>query len=1084
MSKNIKDEKIDVYQDQYDQNPENKVDWYQENYLILLQQNQNLQAQLINLQEQIDVITNSEFWHLTKPFRAIMDFLKRSMRKNKAAKKIWHGLKYWKHHGFRKTIARIIGRKKHDNECDLDQIFAEQRKTKLPLNIKFSILVPLYNTNKKYLEEMIRSVQAQTYPEWELCLVDGSDDKHSEVEHIVQSFLSDSRIHYQKLKKNKGISQNTNECAKMATGEYLAFLDHDDILSPAALFMNAMAIIETEADILYSDEDHLSSDGKHAFPFYKPDWSPDLLYSQMYICHFTVVRRELFEQIGGFNSSFDGSQDYDLMLRLTEHTDQIVHIPTILYTWRESESSTAANAEAKPYAHEAGRKALDAHLKRVYGADAYAVESEYPFVFDARFGTLNQTKALISIIIPMKDHWADSDACVKSILSKTIYQNYEILILDNRSEKPETFDWFDKIQMQDPRVRVIPADIDFNWSKLNNFGISKAHGDVFVFLNNDTVVISPDWLERLGENAIRSNVGVVGGLLMYEDGTIQHAGVVVGLNGLADHIFKGMNTVHFGSPFVSPMVSRNVLAVTGACMAISRATIMQIGMFDESFVICGSDVEICIRAYEFGLYNRYDAGVRLYHAESKSRDSYIPPVDFKRSVQCYRVYFECGDPFFNENLNLHSVIPEEKVVPMNLVRIKKIVKSFPPAVALCRALRRELMPSAECKIPEIEPIIAREDLSEEFRLNLLTPSVDNAHVFGGISTAIKFFEDLRKSINCQARIISTDAEIIPKNTVTSDEYRLVSADKTSSASLQLVSFNDRHGKTLPVRKNDIFVTTAWWTAYNIRNVMDWQHQVYQMKQNPMIYLIQDYEPGFYPWSSRYLLADSTYRMNFPIYAIFNSNLLRDFFIKNEYSFAKFWSFEPVLNEKLAAYLPLEKQEIDKKKEILVYGRPSIDRNAFALVVESLKLWVNMQPDAKDWLIFSAGEDHGAVDLGNGCYLQSLGKLSLEDYAKTMLESYAGISLMVSPHPSYPPLEMSTFGIKTITNQYANKNMSGFNSNLISVSDCVPDVIAKELYQICNAFDKRGRIERNAEYTQNKAVFEDIIQELSNMLKPL
>ena len=294
-----------------------------------------------------------------------------------------------------------------------------------------------------------------------------------------------------------------------------------------------------------------------------------------------IGKKALFEELGGFRAEFDGSQDYDLILRASEKTDQIVHIPTVLYTWRECETSTAANADSKPYAHEAGRRALDAHLKRAYGDFAEAVDGAYPFVFDAKFHNLTENP-MVSIIIPMKDHWQLSNDCVNSILEKTTYQNYEILILNNRSVKNETYTWFEDIKKRDPRIRVVEANMDFNWSKLNNFGISLAKGDVFVFLNNDTFVISHDWLERLAENALRKDIGVVGGLLIYDDDTIQHAGVVVGMNGFADHVFKGMKTVHFGSPFISPMISRNVLAVTGACMAVSRKRLEQIGLFDAS----------------------------------------------------------------------------------------------------------------------------------------------------------------------------------------------------------------------------------------------------------------------------------------------------------------------------------------------------------------------------------------------------------------------------------------------------------------------------------------------------------------------
>ncbi|MBO4308845.1 MAG: glycosyltransferase family 2 protein [Clostridia bacterium] len=1062
-----------------------ELEHYRQEYMDLQVQNRELQAQAYYYHNEYLVISNSAFWKLTKPFRILMDFLKFIFRHIKPLRKIWHGLKYIKKNGFQKTWKRIFGKKKSArfrNE-ELESIYEEQRSHLPKTNIRFSILVPLYNTDKRYLAEMIESVKAQTYPNWELCLADGSDDAHPEVECICQFYANtDDRIRYKRLEKNAGISENSNACAKMATGDYLAFLDHDDLLSPAALYMNVKAIMETNADLLYSDEDHLSPKGEHVNVLYKPDWSPDLLMSQMYICHLTVLKKALFEELGGFHAEFDGSQDYDLILRASEKTDQIVHIPTVLYTWRECETSTAANADSKPYAHEAGRRALDAHLKRVYGDSAEAVDGPYTFVFDARFHILGN-KPMVSIIIPMKDHWELSDACINSILKKTTYSNYEILILNNRSAQTETFTWFEAVSQRDSRVRVIEADMDFNWSKLNNFGILHAKGEVFVFLNNDTLIITPDWLERLTENALRTDIGIVGGLLLYEDNTIQHAGVVVGLNGFADHVFKGMDAVHFGSPFVSPMVSRNVLAVTGACMAISRKKIEEIGLFDESFVICGSDVELCLRAYESGYFNRYDAGVRLYHLESKSRDSYIPPIDVRRSIESYGPYLEDGDPFYNCNLNLNTTVPEERVISMNMIRLKKIIKRCPPIAAMARKLRRKLMPSAEYKIPEIEPFTARKDKNSngKLRLNLLTPSVDMAHVFGGISTAIKFFDELRMKLECDVRIISTDAGIEKKTSVIDKEYVLVPADQDSNASMQLVAYNDRYQKTIPVRENDIFMATAWWTAYTIRPIIEWQSEIYGIDPHPLLYFIQDYEPGFYPWSSRYMLADSTYRFKIPTYAILNSGLLKDFFDKNGYSFTKTWYFEPVLNEKLANYLPQDTDIVHKKPSILVYGRPSVDRNAFALVVESLKIWVKKFPNAKAWEIYSAGEEHDSVDLGEDCILQSLGKLTLEDYAKTMLDTYVGLSLMVSPHPSYPPLEMSTFGVKLITNCYANKDLNGFNPNITCVEHCSPDTIAEKLCDICENYNEEGKIAVNNDYAKGGKIFGSIVEELSGLI---
>lgn len=524
-----------------------------------------------------------------------------------------------------------------------------------------SILVPLYNTDKVMLCEMIESCLNQTYQNFELCLADASDKKHSYVYKVAKSYADkDGRVKVEKLKENLGISGNTNKCREMATGEYIVLLDHDDLLIEHAIYSMVKAINEHNPDVIYSDEDHIK-DGKRKMPFFKPDFNRDLLYSQMYICHLLCFKAELFDKVGGLDDKFSGSQDYDLMLKLTEQTDNIYHIHDILYSWREVATSTSVNPSSKPYAHDAGKGALDAHLKRKFGDIAHAEDTEYLFVFDARFDTL-KNNPLVSIIIPTKDHTDLLEDCVNSILKKSTYSNYEILILDNNSEQAESFEAFKRLQQKDSRIKVIDAFFEFNWSKLNNFGIKNSKGEVYIFLNNDTEIITPDWIERLAENALRDDIGVVGGLLLFEDKTIQHAGVVVGMNGWADHVYAGMPQIHAANNFVSPMVNRNVLAVTGACMAIAKKTIDKIGLFDETFIVCGSDVEICLRAYESGLNVLYNSRVKLYHYESKSRDtSKIPQIDFIRSEETYRKYVQNGDPFYNKNLDINSKIPNVKI---------------------------------------------------------------------------------------------------------------------------------------------------------------------------------------------------------------------------------------------------------------------------------------------------------------------------------------------------------------------------------------------------------------------------------------
>lgn len=897
-------------------------------------------------------------------------------------------------------------------------------------DIKFSIIMPVYNVEIVWLEKAIESVCKQTYINWELCIADDASTDQRVHEYLRS--IKDKRIKIKMLKENGGISIASNEAAKLASGDYILLMDNDDEIASNALMEFYECIKRTDADIIYSDQDIIDTNGEHSCPVCKPIWSPDLFCSQMYLGHLIGFRRRLFEEVGGFRRKFDGSQDYDLLLRITEKTKKIEHIDKILYSWRTLPSSTAANPDSKPYAQYAGLNAVQEHLDRVLGVGiAKATETDNLFVYDVKYPLKDD--ALISIIIPTKDHVEDLKMAIDSIFEKSSYRNFEIIILNNNSEKKETYKYFEDIIQQYENVKVVEAFYEFNWSKLNNHGMKLAKGDVYLFLNNDVKVLTEDWLERLASQALRPEIGAVGAMLLYGDGTIQHGGVVVGFGGWADHVYKGMKPVHNGTPFISPVLTRDVTAVTGACMAISRSTIEQIGNFDENFVICGSDVEICIRAINEGLFNVYDPHIRLYHYESKSRGTFVPQVDFELSYKMYAPYREHGDPYYNNNLDYTSFIP----------RMKNAGESV--AVA-----DEGYMP---VEIPEITQIRFRKvDLAEK-RLNILLPSLNPEHVFGGIATAYKFFCELQKMTGMKCRVIITDSAL-NQNAVDiySNEYVFLDSEDDRIFDKTIIPLNDRATRTLAVSDKDYFIFTGWWTAYCIQEeYLNWGGKA--LSPNVFIYLIQDYEPGFYQWSSLYMLADSTYRTKYKQIAIFNSVELKSYFDFLGYEFSFSYVFEPILNAGLKKYLKTMNKHIKKRKQILVYGRPNTARNAFSLLVQALRKWVLlMEEDASEWRIISAGEQHRRVDLGRGVVLEPVGKLTIEEYAKTLEESYAGVSLMISPHPSYPPLEMAVFGVRVITNSYANKDMSEFNRNIVSLEDASPYSIAEHLKEICDCFE--------------------------------
>ncbi len=972
------------------------------------------------------------------------------------------GFMFMRQHGIKETynvLASYRGNEFYPYHQDGDL-------TSYSADLKFSILMPVYNVDIKWLGEAIDSVKRQNYTNWELCIVDDCSTDESVREYL--SNLKDRKIKVLLSDKNEGISVTTNKAASMATGTFFLLMDNDDELSFDALDHFYRKIQQTDADIIYSDMDIVDVHGNHRDPLYKPDWSPDLFLSQMYIGHLVGFKKELFDTVGGFRTEYNGSQDYDLILRMTAVTNKVEHIAKILYSWRDIPSSTAANPQSKPYAQTAGLNAIQSYLDMKYGKDIAEVkETSNLFVYDVRFKCPDDVKA--GIIIPTKDHVDLLSIAIDSIEELTEYSNYEIVVLNNNSTEPETFEYFKDVQNKYKNVTVYDANFEFNWSKLNNYGFSLYDADVYVCLNNDVKIINGDWLTRLVENAVRDDVGVVGGLLLYEDNTIQHAGVVVGMGGWAEHVYKGKEPVHYGSPYISPMVKRNVTAVTGACLAVSKKTLDKIGRFDERFIICGSDIELGIRASRRGLFNIYDPNVKLYHYESKTRDSYIPDVDFKLSYEAYDQYRKNGDPFYNSNLDYGVFYPKVRDDIQNEL------------VATASNVETDVISADDVKVDEINPYKFVLQKSDRKRINLLVPSINPEHVFGGISTAIKFYKQLAETLGYDQRIILVDAIPSKKGLENFSDYKVVMPGTVSQARKQIVSYATRGEGGIPVSENDYFMFTGWWTAHCADEAYEVFKKETGISPNPYIYFIQDFEPGFYSWSTRYMLADATYRCDNDIIAVFNTQLLKDFFDKNGYSFRYSFVFEPVLNSGLKKQLDGMGTVLDKKKQILIYGRPNTERNAFKLVVAALNKWSGEYQNCSEWSIVSAGEKHDDIILKNGVKIESVGKVSIEEYAGLLAESYAGISLMVSPHPSYPPLEMATFGVKVITNTFVNKDLSSFSGNIVSLSKTNPSAISSALCQLCDNYnDKKTIDDINSDYIDKADVF-SFVEDIKTLL---
>lgn len=488
---------------------------------------------------------------------------------------------YFRRYGFFETLKKVLkkifhikeNRKTNQEQYKIwmeknkltDQDIENQRNYKFEYNPKISVVVPMYNTNEIFFKELIESLENQTYSNWELCLADGSENQN---ESLKQYYDKNEKIKYKFLNENKGISENTNAAVDMASGEYIGFLDHDDLLSQDALFEMVKAINEnSECEFIYSDEDKIDQEYERFEPYFKPDYSPETLECNNYITHFVVVKKELIDRVGKLDSDFNGAQDFDFVLRATSEAKKVVHISKILYHWRVHRDSTANVADSKPYAYEAGIRVVEAHLKRTGKNGIVENGQDVPGIYKIKYEIKGNPK--VSILIPNKDNANLLKTCVDSILKLTTYKNYEIVVIENNSEKKETLEYYSEISKNE-NVRIINSGIkEFNYSEIINFGVKNASGEFILQLNNDTKILNPDWLELMIGYAQNKEIGAIGGRLYYEDKTIQHAGILVGLSGIAGNMLVNLP---FGKHayFGREAATRNVAAVTGACLFCRR----------------------------------------------------------------------------------------------------------------------------------------------------------------------------------------------------------------------------------------------------------------------------------------------------------------------------------------------------------------------------------------------------------------------------------------------------------------------------------------------------------------------------------
>ena len=544
-----------------------------------------------------------------------------------------------------------------------------QMKKQFKNSPKISVIVPMYKTKEKFFKDLVKCMINQTYSNWELCLADGSPEPN---ENLKKYYEQDERIKYKFLGENKGVAGNTNSAIEMTTGEYIALLDHDDILADYALFEVINCINKyPNAEFIYSDEDKIDENDNRYDAYFKPDFAPDTLRCQNYICHFSIFKKELMDKLQGFKVDYDGAQDYDIFLRMSEltKTENIKHIPKILYHWRvHSESTAKLNSNAKNYAFEAGKKAIEDHLKRI-GLEGTVSEGCIEGIYRIDYKVKGEPK--VSIVIPNKDGRDILKVCVDSILEKTTYKNYEIVIVENNSETEEIFEYYKQIE-QNEKIKVVKyPNKGFNYSAIINYGVKESEGEYIVQLNNDTELITQNWLEIMLGFVQREDVGAVGVKLYFPDETIQHAGIIVGIGGIAGNRFKSIPKDGHGY-FAKESMIENLSAVTAACIITPKSIYEEVGWMDEKLAVAFNDVDFCLKIREKGYLVVYNPFIEFWHYESKSRGQENTPAKIKRFQgeistfeQRWGEILEQGDPYYNINLSLDTEVYHMKNIKVS-----------------------------------------------------------------------------------------------------------------------------------------------------------------------------------------------------------------------------------------------------------------------------------------------------------------------------------------------------------------------------------------------------------------------------------
>lgn len=868
----------------------------------------------------------------------------------------------------------------------------EQRASaeNLPSRPLLSVVVPVWNPDPDGFREMLESVRDQTYPYWELCVADGRS--HGNIRAILKEFADvDDRIRAVFLDENEGISGNTNAALDLAGGDFVAFVDQTDVLAPFALFEVAKAVnADPSVDVLHSDFDLLSEDGERRFnPFFTPEWSPHLLLSSNYMAHLLVIRRERVEEVGRLSSDYDGAQDWDLLFRVTERTDRIRRIPAILYHWRADAGSAALSLEAKPEAERRQRAAVQHHLDRT-GADATVVRGEDGHL---RLAWGSERRPTVSVIIPTRHNRDLLRRCLAGI-ARSDYPGVDVIVIESAERTREREAWYEGLREQRD-LRVLWWESDFNYSAVNNLGAREATGEILVFLNDDTEPLDPGWLDEIVGWLGSDGVGVVGAQLEDADGRIQHGGVVIGMRGFAEHLFRGMRPGEW-SLLGSTRWYRDVSAVTGACLAIRRDRLQALGGWNERFVLNGSDIELCLRAGGEGDRVVVSPFVRVLHDEGVTRGRDLPEADFSESFWHYQQHLFNGDPYFNPGLSYEDPVPALAMGPRKTFDVvsgavgrplgpRGEAKADPEVAMLAEACR--ISPADRTALRDVHASIT--GFVDVGTINWYIPDYENPF-YGGIHTIFRFADHYLRAHGVKSRfvIVGTGPETFLRSGLENAFPQL------GDAEILFAHEAEEEGGIPPA---DASIASLWTTAYPMMRARD---------AGRRFYLVQDFEPMFYPAGGLYALAEETYR--FGLYGICNTPSLSE--IYESYG-NRAVTFMPQVDAGLF-HADRPPRKPDDPLTVFLYGRPGHPRNCYELAIGALGRLKRSLGDRVR--IVAAGAWGGGSP--EDAWIEQLGLLRYEDTAELYRRCDAGLVLSVSKHPTYIPLQLMASGALVVANR--------------------------------------------------------------------